>query len=71
MLANLKVALEQKRITIRAYAAILGIAESSAQNKISEKTSFTYPEVRRTHDEVLPEYDVEWLFASDTEEQAV
>ncbi len=67
MLKNLKKALNSKNIAIKAYASFLGISEKSVWNKIEEKTAVTYPEARRTKAELFPEYDLEYLFASDQE----
>ena len=44
MLQNLKKALDNKRISLAAYAAILGVTEKTIRNKIAEETPFTYPE---------------------------
>ena len=63
MLVNLKLALDNKRISLAAYAAILGVTEKTVRNKIAEETPFTYPEVRKTKMELLPEYDIDYLFA--------
>lgn len=65
MLANLKKALDGKGITVKAYAAVLGVSERSAWNKINEETALTYPEAIRTKKELFPEYDIEYLFTSD------
>lgn len=65
MLANLKKALESKGITLRAYAAVIGVSEKTAWNKINEETPITYQEARTTKRELFPEYDEEYLFASD------
>jgi len=65
MLGNLKTALDSKRISLKAYAAVLGVSEKTIWNKINEETPFTYPEVRKTKAELLPEYDSDYLFASD------
>lgn len=48
MLRNLKEALETKRISLKAWGAVLGISEKSAYNKINENTELTYPEVQKT-----------------------
>lgn len=68
MMRNLKAKLEQRGITIKAYAGFLGISESSVQNKIRERTDFTYPEIKKTKAYLFPEYDVDYLFASDSDE---
>ena len=44
MLIHLKKALDDKGITIRAFAKVLGVDERTIQNKIKGKTPFTYPE---------------------------
>lgn len=64
MLVNLKKALDSKGITLRAYAAVLGVTEKTAWNKINEETPLTYPEARKTKMELLPEYDSDYLFES-------
>lgn len=62
MALNLKKALEDKGISLRAYAAVLGVSEKTAWNKIEGKTPITYPEARITKKELLPEYDSDYLF---------
>lgn len=62
MLRNLKNALDAKGITVRAYAAILGVSEKTVWNKINEETPFTYPEANKTMKEVFPEYNSDYLF---------
>lgn len=62
MLSNLKEALDAKNITMKAYAAVLGISEKTVWNKINEETPFTYPEASVTKSELLPEYDMDYLF---------
>lgn len=65
MLANLKRALNEKKISIKAYASILGISEKTAWNKVNENTALTFQEAVLTKKELFPEYDYEYLFASD------
>lgn len=62
MLNNLKKVLDDKGITIRAFAKVLGVNERTVQNKIKGKTPFTYPEVITAKKELFPEYDMEYLF---------
>ena len=62
MLNNLKKALDDKGITIRAFAKVLGVDERTIQNKIKGKTPFTYPEAFLSKKELFPEYDLEYLF---------
>ena len=65
MLKNLKKALDDKNISLTAYASVLGISQKSAWNKVYEETPVTYPEAKKTKTELFPEYDFEYLFASD------
>lgn len=65
MLANLKWALDRKKISMNAYASVLGITQKTLWNKINEETPFTYPEAVKTTRELFPEYNTEYLFASD------
>lgn len=67
MLRNLRSALDNKGITVRAYAAVLGVSEKSIQNKINEVTPFTYPEALKTMKELFPEYNSEYLFKTEKE----
>lgn len=65
MLNNLKKALDDKGITIRAFAKVLGVDERTVYNKIKGKTPFTYPEVMTAKKELFPEYDIEYLFRNE------
>jgi plasmid maintenance system antidote protein VapI len=65
VLVNLKRCLDAKGISYRAYGAILGISEKSAWNKVNGKTDITLPEAMTTKAELFPEYDFDYLFASD------
>lgn len=47
VLKNLKVALEQKGIAVRALAGIMGVSERTAWNKINEDTDITYREAKK------------------------
>lgn len=62
MLSNLKSVLDNKGITIRAFAKVLEVDERTIQNKIKGRTPFTYPEVLTAKKELFPEYDMEYLF---------
>ncbi len=65
MLSNLKKALDGKNISMKAYAAVLGVSEKTVWNKINEETPFTYPEAQKTKKELLPEYDTDYLFTNE------
>lgn len=49
----------------KAYAALLGVSEKTVRNKINEETDFSFPEAKKTKTELLPEYDIAYLFKSD------
>ena len=66
MLKNLDQAIKNKGITLKGYAAVLGISEKSAWNKVNEVTELTYKEARITKENLFPEFDSNWLFASDS-----
>ncbi len=59
---NLKKALSSKKITIKAFAAFLGVCEKTAQNKLDGKTEFTYSEFKKICELLFPEYKPEYLF---------
>jgi len=65
VLKNLRAALDQKGITLKALAAVIGVSEKTAWNKINEETVLSYPEASVISRELFPEYKPEYLFASD------
>ena len=69
MLKNLKTGLDQKGITMRALAGVMGVTERPAWNKLNEETEITYQEAEKVAVELFPEYKMEFLFASDKEER--
>lgn len=60
---NVKHALQDKKISQRAFAAFLGLSEKAVQNKLHGKSPFTFPEAQKIKQELLPEYDSEYLFS--------
>ncbi|WP_195984048.1 DNA-binding protein [Clostridium sp. D33t1_170424_F3] len=66
MFSNLKNALEHKKISMKAYAAVLGVTEKTVQNKLNGQTPFTLPEVWTTCFDLLPEYSWTYLFNQDS-----
>lgn len=62
MFNNLRIALQQKGVSIKQYAEILGVGEKTVQNKLKGKTDFTYPEFRKTCT-LFFEYNADYLFA--------
>lgn len=67
MLRNLKNALDSKNISVKAFSCVLGVSEKTAWNKLNGETDISWPEARKTKMELLPEYDFEYLFATDEE----
>ena len=65
MYANLKNALQKKGITIKDYAEFLSVSEKTVTNKFNESTEFTYGEYRKTCKMLFPEYNPEYLFATE------
>lgn len=62
MFDNLRTALQQKGISVKQYAEVLGVGEKTVQNKLTGRTDFTYPEFRKTCT-LLFEYNADYLFA--------
>lgn len=62
MYKNLVRVLGDKRITMKAYAEFLGIAEKSVQNKVNERTEFTLGEAVKTCTFICPEYRLDYVF---------
>lgn len=67
MYSNLKNILYQKNIAVKQYAEFLGVSEKTAQNKLQGVTAFTYPEFKRTCTLLLPEYNADYLFATEAD----
>lgn len=65
MLINLKNLLEEKNVSYKDLAELLNLSEKSIYSKITEKTDFTLPEIKKIHKFVFPQYDIQYLFASD------
>lgn len=65
MLVNLKNLITDKNITYKDLANLLNLTEKTVYSKISEKTDFTLVEIKKIHKFIFPEYDLQYLFASD------
>lgn len=70
MFINLRTALQQKGISVKQYAEILGIGEKTVQNKLTGRTDFTYPEFRKTCT-LLFEYNADYLFTEKVENETI
>ena len=71
MFKNLRQALADKGMTMKAYAEFLGVTEKTLQNKINGVTEFTYDEVDRTARFLFPQYRIDYLFARTRETDEV
>lgn len=63
MFKNLRQALAEKGMTMKAFAEFLGVTEKTLQNKMNGITEFTYDEVERTSRFLFPQYKIGYLFA--------
>lgn len=68
VLKNLKTGLDQKGITVRVLAGVMGVTERTAWNKLNEETGISFQEAMKVSEELFPEYKMKFLFASDKEE---
>lgn len=64
MLNNLRAAMAVKKITSLALAALIGTTEKTINNKLNGITDFTLPEALKIKNNLFPEYDLCYLFAS-------
>lgn len=62
MYKNLVKILNEKKITMKAYAEFLGISEKTVQNKIYGRTEFTLGEATKTCSFICPEYRMDFVF---------
>lgn len=63
---QIKRALSDKNISVEAVAALLGIHRNSAANKLNGATPFSIEEAFKLKSELLPEYDIEYLFTNNS-----
>lgn len=64
MLNNLRAAMGVKKITVLALAQLIGTTEKTVNNKLNGTTDFTLPEALCIKNNLFPEYDLCYLFAS-------
>lgn len=60
---NLEMALKQKNISNEAVAKLLNIHRNSLRNKLNGKTDFSISEAFKIKRDLLPEFDMDFLFA--------
>lgn len=63
---NLENALNQKGIAKTVVMNLLNISRSTLDNKLAGRTEFTIDEAFKIKENLLPEYDIEYLFTSNT-----
>ena len=61
---NLEKALSDKGISDEVVCSILGIHRNTLRNKKNGESEFTISEAFKIKTNLLPEYDLEYLFAS-------
>lgn len=64
MLNNLNYELRRKNITQNAVARMLGVTDKTLTNKLNGTTAFTVEEAFSIKKNLLPEFTMEYLFAS-------
>ena len=67
---NVQKALVAKNVSMKALAQFLGVTEKTVQNKIQGDTDFTFPEAMRIKRDLLPEYEYDYLFATEDDQSA-
>ena len=65
MYSNLSKELRDKNITQKAVADLIGCTEKTVFNKINGLTEFTVPEAMMICRNLLPEFRLGYLFATD------
>ena len=59
-------AMDKRNLTYSGLAALLGISEKTAKNKVSGRSEFTYGEARKVKT-IFPEYDLDYLMTAESE----
>lgn len=62
---EIRKAMQAKNIGIEAVAGVLNVSRNTVNNKLKGETPFTITEAFRLKNALFPEYDMEYLFASD------
>ncbi len=65
MLSNLKNLIGLNKTSYKDIANLLDISEKSVYSKVNEKTDFTLSEIKKIRTFIFPQYDFQYLFASD------
>ena len=70
MLANLSHELRRKNITQNVVARMIGVSDKTLTNKLNGTTEFTINEAVTIRNNLLPEFTMDYLFATDDEKGA-
>lgn len=62
MYGNLSSELQRKNIAQKVIADLIGCSEKTVTNKISGRTDFTISEALKIHRNLLPEFDMDYIF---------
>lgn len=65
MLLNLKKELDNRNISYKQLGLLLDISEKTVYLKINEKTEFTLWEIKKIQTFLFPQYNFQYLFATD------
>lgn len=68
-MTRIEKALSDKNIGCKVLARTLGIAEKTAWNKIHGESEFSVREAQITKRDLLPEYDLTYLFPLDADQK--
>lgn len=62
MFPNLKAELQRKNISLVSVAKLINCTEKTLQNKMNGKTDFRLNEVLAINEQLLPEFELKYLF---------
>lgn len=65
MFKNLEKVMNLKKISNKDLAELLDVSNKTIRNKLSAKTAWTLPEIKKMGKFLFPEYKMDWLFATD------
>ena len=71
MFENLRNELSKKRISNKAVADLIGCTQKTLDNKMNGVTEFTLSEILLISDNLLPEFELRYLFKRSTVAKAV
>lgn len=66
---NLLAEMTRYGVGISQIRSVIDCSESTAKNKLYEKTAFSFPEALKIRDAFFPGFRLEYLFASDNDDK--